>query len=173
MFDPTVYENFKVIIEGSVYDADFSGKIKVIDRSETIDLSILSRRYEIAFTLANVEGAIASLVIASSLKELADEILYENDHNPGAYIEVHFAVDAKKTPTDTHIQIITDCLSNIWGSDRNIHTTVSQYFPNGDPGHYSIKSIVSFKRIIIESQAEDLYKLVEYVITSLQELNKL
>ena len=39
MFDPTAYDNLKVILEGAVYDLDLSGELKIIERNDIVDLA--------------------------------------------------------------------------------------------------------------------------------------
>lgn len=47
MFDPTAFDNLKVIVEGAVYDFDLHGDILVTDRKDMMDLASLSRIYHI------------------------------------------------------------------------------------------------------------------------------
>ncbi|MCV9888442.1 hypothetical protein [Metabacillus halosaccharovorans] len=47
MFDPTVFDNLKVVIEGYIYDMDIDEQISVTDRSDIIDLAKMSRQYSI------------------------------------------------------------------------------------------------------------------------------
>lgn len=49
MFDPTAFDNLKVIVEGAVYDFDLHGDILVTDRKDMMDLASLSRIYHISF----------------------------------------------------------------------------------------------------------------------------
>ena len=49
MFDPTIFDNMKVILEGYVYDLDFAGKIVVTGRMDRIEMSTMSRTYGIRF----------------------------------------------------------------------------------------------------------------------------
>lgn len=172
MFDPTAYENFKIIIEGSVYDADFTGDIKVINRSETIDLATLTRRFEIQFRLSDNDRTIGSIVVFATLNQIASEILDGDEENASAYVEMHFSSIFASKPLTDCVDHITSCLSEIWGEDRNYNTNLYQSYHNGVLQSQSYKSIVSFKRIITETMAEDLYLLVEYVIKSLEKLNK-
>ncbi len=51
MFDPTAFDNLKVIVEGAVYDFDLHGDILVTDRKDMMDLASLSRIYHISFQL--------------------------------------------------------------------------------------------------------------------------
>ncbi|UTW70295.1 hypothetical protein KHA80_06930 [Anaerobacillus sp. HL2] len=41
MFDPTIYENLKVVIEGEVYDHDMNGRILII-QIDIVDLATMS-----------------------------------------------------------------------------------------------------------------------------------
>ena len=43
MFDPTAYENMRVVLEGIFYDKDLSGEILVIDRNDIVNTAKLSR----------------------------------------------------------------------------------------------------------------------------------
>ena len=51
MFDPTAFENIKVVLEGAVYDLDLNGEIIIIDRNDLINTAKLSRKYELSFQL--------------------------------------------------------------------------------------------------------------------------
>lgn len=42
MFDPTAFDNLKVIVEGAVYDFDLHGDILVTDRKDMIPCFIKS-----------------------------------------------------------------------------------------------------------------------------------
>ncbi len=51
MFDPTAYDNLKVILEGLVYDYDLAGEIIVTKRNDLVNLADLSRTFQIHFSL--------------------------------------------------------------------------------------------------------------------------
>ena len=51
MFDPTAFENMKVVLEGAVYDRDFIGDILVINRDDIVNLANMSRTYKIEMEL--------------------------------------------------------------------------------------------------------------------------
>lgn len=51
LFDPTAFENMKVVLEGAVYDRDFIGDILVINRDDIVNLSTMSRTYKIEMEL--------------------------------------------------------------------------------------------------------------------------
>ncbi|UOK56770.1 hypothetical protein MGI18_18515 [Bacillus sp. OVS6] len=51
MFDPTAFDNLKVVLEGAIYDADLGGFITVIGRKDLVDLAAMSRCYQNTFQL--------------------------------------------------------------------------------------------------------------------------
>jgi hypothetical protein len=53
LFDPTVYDNLKVVLEGAVYDLDLAGSILVTGREDWVNLADLSRTYKLTFVMAD------------------------------------------------------------------------------------------------------------------------
>ncbi|KYD22330.1 MAG: hypothetical protein C6P37_08510 [Caldibacillus debilis] len=51
MFDPTAYENMKVILEGYLYDYDMQGEILIKERNDLINLADMSRTFSLLFSL--------------------------------------------------------------------------------------------------------------------------
>lgn len=71
MFDPTAFDNLKVIVEGAVYDFDLHGDILVTDRKDMMDLASLSRIYHISFQLTEpFEPLVNNIFIICGCKEL-------------------------------------------------------------------------------------------------------
>lgn len=176
-FDPTAYENFKIIIEGSLYDADFTGDIKIINRSELVDLAVLSRSFEMQFKLPEYDGLIGGIQIRASLKNLSDEILFHNDSLAAAHIDVYFQYEEKDESKEGMVHSLAAALQRIWGSEREIITSVTKHFYNNVYSHHANKMVVSFNRLVTEEQADDLYELVDFSIRSLiilsEEKNKM
>lgn len=50
MFDPTAFDNMKVVIEGAIYDLDLDGEISIIDRN---DLLILQNCHAVSMLVLN------------------------------------------------------------------------------------------------------------------------
>ncbi len=173
MYDPTAYENFKIIIEGSVYEADFSGDILVTGRTENIDLAVLERAYGISFVLQEEKSVTACIRVRSSLGQLSSEILEKEDGESGAFISIVFNIDRKKTGSNTQVNEITECLKEIWGEGRIYKVELREKYVNGKPIGNDILCEISFDRVITEEQADDLYTLVDYCIDSLRKLQRL
>jgi len=170
MFDPTAYENFKVILEGSIYDADFEGEIIVANRADIIDMAILSRKYAIDFVLKDDSSIVGSIVIHANLKQLALEILHNNENDAGAYVEIIYRLDQKEEPKQEHLRLYERVLHDDWGGKRNILTDVRNSYQNGVYHSTTIQLMVSFNRLIPETQANDLYELAVCAIQSLKHL---
>ncbi|MEX2104774.1 MAG: hypothetical protein WD907_05525, partial [Bacilli bacterium] len=82
MFDPTIYENLKVVIEGAVYDQDLNGVIHVSAREDLVDLASLSRRYSISFHQKETSTEypiIATIQLSAHILDLSSEILETAD----------------------------------------------------------------------------------------------
>lgn len=58
MFDPTVFDNLKVVLEGAIYELDLKGKIEIVDRSDLVDLAKMSRAYSVTLAKDEVEGLV-------------------------------------------------------------------------------------------------------------------
>ena len=76
MFDPTAFDNMKVVIEGALYDLDLAGKIVIIDRNDIMNIAKMSRRFDVSFTLPEARVT-AMIEITSNLINLAAELLPE------------------------------------------------------------------------------------------------
>ncbi len=99
MFDPTVFENLKVVLEGSVYDLDLSGDIEISDRSDLVDLAKLSRAYTVALKKpkSNIEGL---LILANEAEGWAGEVL-EDDYGPfSCELMIQFYLKIKEVDHD-------------------------------------------------------------------------
>lgn len=75
MFDPTAYENIKVILEGLVYDYDLSGQIKVIERNDLVNLADLSRNFNMSFIHKRDRKQLLTMTVElkADFKQLASE----------------------------------------------------------------------------------------------------
>ena len=93
MYDPTAYENIKVLFEGMVYDFDLEGKITVIVRNDYINLADLSRTFNLTFV--NKEDSnkdfTMKMQISSTFQQLASE-WYPLAAEPGAKLTIDLVV---------------------------------------------------------------------------------
>ncbi|PKR85522.1 hypothetical protein [Heyndrickxia camelliae] len=160
MFDPTAYENMKVVIEGSAYDLDLEGQIRVVDRKDIVDLATLSRQYELTFCLKHSSTIMAKLTLEANLNQLAAELLQNGDQKQvGAFVHISFTWDGS---SKTYMNKIKEH----WGpehiyEERKMHSSI-----NG----VKEEIIISFSRLITEDMMDDLVEMIHFTVQTLQTL---
>lgn len=160
MFDPTAYENMKVVIEGTAYDLDLEGEIKVIDRKDIVDLATLSRWYEITYCLTHSSAICAKLTLEAKLNQLATELLQGgNQKQVGAFVYLSFSWNQENSN-------YMETIKHRWGPDyiydeRKINSSLE-----------GVKEeiIINFSRVITEEMIDDLVEMFHYSVETLGEL---
>lgn len=166
MFDPTIYENLKVVLEGAVYDIDLEGQIVVIHRSDLFDLAVMSRSYAVRFRLKDGRSS-AEIHLSAGLVDLAGEKLEWRNALPGCKLEIRFFLTLRNPVTAC--KNIQDILEQIWETDTAIVQTLS--FRYGDDGSLCHNEIgVRFDRKIGEGQVGDISDLLEHTVRTLRQL---
>ncbi|MBY0122681.1 hypothetical protein [Bacillus sp. S/N-304-OC-R1] len=174
MFDPTAFENMKVVIEGALYDLDLSGDIFILDRNDIINSAKLSRKYEITFTndRKNHDLCNCSIIMEAGLENLAAELLQavQSERLSGCKVLIKFSL---KHPDEQSIyQKIEKRLEDIWGQDRAIDQAVSK---NPLITEKMIRNdiTISFNRLVYEDQMTDLIEMIDYMLDSLEKLRRI
>ncbi|MEY9867872.1 hypothetical protein ACDZ29_26125 [Peribacillus sp. RS7] len=171
MFDPTAFENMKVVLEGAVYDRDFIGDILVINRDDMVNLSTMSRSYKIEMELKEPMAPISisgAIEIHASLQNLSAELLDStiDDTHSGCTVDIFISFPQKLNEVNAE-QFLND-LGKIWGDQRIITVTTSLTVSKKvQPVHSSLFK-VSFGRLVKEEQMDDLEDMVEYLIQSIK-----
>jgi hypothetical protein len=168
MFDPTAFENMKVVIEGAIYDLDLNGEIVIIDRNDLINTAKLSRKYELKFKLDHFSSVTASIEMESELENLAAELLPGSlsQRMAGCSIRLFFSFKHQHKIVD--YEKMNKVLTNIWGTKRNITQTVSFYPLQQD----NINSLVTieFGRLVQEDQIDDITAMIDFMISTCEQL---
>lgn len=170
MFDPTAFENMKVVLEGALYDLDLSGEIVILNRNDCMNMAKLSRNFEIYFALASQrdKSVNAKLSLESHLRNLAAELLPDSlsETLAGSYIHLEFIIHHQHKIAD--YRKLKQLMVDIWGANRKVSVT-SVYDPLADK---FLKSIVSieFARLIREDQLDDLVEMIEVMKMTLEQL---
>lgn len=170
VFHPTVFENIKVSLENQIYDYDnLDGILVVTNRSDLLDLALMSREFNLSFKLAGSSKVTSELVLRSSVKDLSDEILEVPDSVPGCNLLLRFHLEIGDIPTQC--SAIEQILTGIWGPELTPVQSLS--FPFGsNSGLYTCCVSLTFKRQINEEQMDDLPELLEFLLRSAEELEK-
>lgn len=168
MFDPTAFDNMKVVIEGALYDLDLSGDIVITDRNDIVNLAKMSRTFEISFRLA--DGSVSTkLEMKSTLVNLAAELVPNTlpDQFAGSHVSLQFILEHAENLSE--FQTIESIFFNIWGEKRKITQSV-EYNPLNKPRKIKNVITIDFERIINEEQMDDLMEMTEFMVTTLEHL---
>ncbi|WP_017755390.1 hypothetical protein [Calidifontibacillus oryziterrae] len=174
MFDPTIFENLKVVAEGAVYDLDLIGQIVVTNRVDQVDLAKLSRHYSITFRRADVSqnSVQGKLQIDVGAHDLSSEILEKDieDNDLGCTVEVTFFTKVNDIENDcSAIQL---SLLTIWGNRPSITQQLS-FFYEDRTKQLSNSICLKFDRKIAEAQVGDLPIIVDHMVESIDRLNEI
>jgi hypothetical protein len=170
LFDPTIYDNLKVVLEGSVYDLDLEGRILVTNRSDRIELATMSRCCSFRFREQPETGpAQAEIGLSASLADLAAELLRPSGGAPGCELDIAF--ETRVLDPDTQCPVIERELLSIWDHRPQVRQRLSFELPQREEG-YADRITLRFGRKLDENQAEDFPQLVGFALRSLQWLNR-
>ncbi|MFV8829082.1 hypothetical protein [Alkalihalobacterium sp. APHAB7] len=166
MFDPTIYENLKVVLEGAIYDLDFAKEIHVTNRSDIIDLAKLSREFSMQFKTINANNVypMAEVRLLSTLQDFATEKIHQDEKAAGCVLDVILFTTIQNTANDC--DKIEKKLMQIWKNRPLISQSIS--FSYGKEPILTDKITISFGRKINEDQIEDFEQLLSYTLQSLQ-----
>ncbi|WP_127584500.1 hypothetical protein [Paenibacillus koleovorans] len=166
MFDPTIYENLKVVMEGAVYDLDLDGLILVTGRQDLVDLAEMSRSFVIRFRLK--EGrCTAEIRLTASLADLAGEKLEWRNASPGCTVEIRFLMEVKDAAASCYA--IQRELEAIWDGRPDIRQTVSYTYQEGTRQLTYMNEIrCTFNRKIDEGHWSDFPELLDVMVDSLE-----
>lgn len=171
MFDPTAFDNMKVVIEGALYDKDLSKEIVITDRNDLLNMAKMSRRFTLAFSLPESKGntVSAKLELESGLDNLAAELLPGSlpNHLAGCYLSLEYYLENEIGKTD--YKALEAYFTEIWGANRKITQTV-HYNPLDVEKKITLVITVEFERLISEDQIDDLVEMTDFIIDTLRQL---
>jgi len=170
MFDPTAFDNMKVVIEGAIYDRDISGDLVIIDRNDIMNMAKMSREFDITFRLPD-SAYTAKFEMKAMLSNLAAELvpIIDTEALAGCYVGVQFFLEHEK---EIDYQRLTKILLDVWGASRTINIAL-HYDPLALNKRMKTVLSVSFERLITEDHLNDLIGMTEYLINTLEQINNL
>jgi hypothetical protein len=174
MFDPTAFENIKVVLEGAIYDLDLNGEIIITNRNDWINTAKLSRKFEIDFQLPEKKAVpvTAKIELESCLENLAAELLPGclSEKLSGCKLRLEFSFTHKHKIVD--YRNIEKTLLDIWGKERCIIQAVT-FYPLQNDKMMKSAAVINFDRLIYEDQIEDLVDMVDFMKTTLFQLQSI
>ncbi|WNR42241.1 hypothetical protein [Paenibacillus roseipurpureus] len=170
MFDPTIYDNIKVVLEGAVYDLDLEGKIIITRREDLVHLSSMSRTFAIEFARKLDLPSRSEMYLNVHLSDLAAEILENPTAKPGCTLLIKFHTVVKDPEIDC--PMIEAKLNMIWEQRPRITQEISYLYGEQQPDEFRNLITLSFGRKIDESHLDDFPDLIEYAYDSLTWLDE-
>ncbi|MDQ0155134.1 hypothetical protein [Robertmurraya andreesenii] len=172
MFDPTAFDNMKVVLEGALYDRDLAGEIAILDRNDVVNIAKLTRSYSINFAETRESKVYCTLILDAKLENLASELLRTQLNGPlaGAHLAIVFHM--KHENKREIYKEIDHQLRNIWGVERHISQRIS-HDPTDNLRWVSNEITIEFNRLILEEQMDDLIVMLDYITETLAKLNSL
>lgn len=171
MFDPTAFENMRVVMDGMFYDKDLSGEIVITDRNDLLNTAKLSRHYNLSFQLpfSGERKVTCTFHLSASLENLTAELLERSDFLAGCTVKIDFTM--KGPLSESLYGKILDTLSFIWESGESKVTICSDSFMSMEKVLYT--GTVTFNRLIYEEQIDDLTEMFAYMLLTLERLETL
>ncbi|MBM7646818.1 hypothetical protein JOD45_003052 [Scopulibacillus daqui] len=167
MFDPTIYENLKVVIEGAIYELDLNGSLSVIDRIDNINLAKMNRKFGLTFM--KKEGSVkAHLSLNADTNTLASEILEKDTASLGCQLEITFYVKVGQPKTDC--ESILFLINKHWRKYRPTVTQQLSYIYGEDEGEFLNAINIVLNDPINESHIDEIKDILAAVIDTLTSL---
>lgn len=179
LFDPTIFDNLKVALENRLYDLDnLDERIRVIHRVDRLDMAVMSREFALRFVLAGGDRQkriAAEIRLDTSLRDLAAELLeIQEGEPPGCSLRLLFHLEV--TDPESQCPRIETAVRERWGAELPLAQTISFVYGGGRAGSnggYRNTAELSFNRRIGEEQMNDLPELLEYIVLTLEALERL
>ena len=168
MFDPSIFENLKVVLEGKWYDLDLANEITITARKDLVDLASMSRTFTTQFQLLPKDTSpIGEMTIHASLQDFAIEKMENTLHTIGCELFVTFFTSIQ---TEEDCNEILNDLQSKWNFRPNITQKIS-YTP-GKRDNLSVAIQLSFGRKINEDHLDDLEAIIQLTVESLYYLQQ-
>jgi len=164
MFDPTIYDNLRVVLEGAVYDLDMEGRLKIVSRNDIVDLSSVSRSFSIGFRSDPAASASAEISLYVSLSDLAAELLNGETKDAGCTVEIKFYTVTRNPKA--LCAAIEKKLHTQWEGRPVVRQLITSEYASKDMLQ-EITVVLLFGRKLSEQHASDLPKLALQTLESL------
>ncbi|WP_019533785.1 hypothetical protein [Paenibacillus ginsengihumi] len=118
MFDPTIFDNLKVVLEGSCYDLDREGEAVVTGREDVLDLASLGRTFVMRLALPGGRCE-AEWSLQSGLADFAMELagLRRAADRPGAVLRLRLTMPPAWARQADQADAI---LRRVWGEESEL-----------------------------------------------------
>jgi hypothetical protein len=168
--DPTIYDNLKVVLEGSIYDIDREGKILVVDRADLVDLASMQRYFRMGYVLTQAqERLVCEVEIHSQVRDFAAELQAMRliDEKPGVRVSLRFRVDHWQT-NDAQVSRIHEQMKAWWEDAVIGHALERMIDPDSGKEENRYICTLMFRHKIDESNVEEIPRLLEHTVKTME-----
>lgn len=168
MFDPTIFDNLKVVLEGCLYDQDADGEAAVTRREDLLDLAGMGRTFRMEMRLPDSPVS-AVIQLSAALTDFAAELrgIRLAGMKPGAALEIAYRMP--ESPADARTDAASELLAKLWGDeDAELLQERTQRSSGGSETSRTFRFIVRFRQKMDESHLEELGPLAEHLVVSLK-----
>ncbi|MBL0385970.1 hypothetical protein JJB07_04830 [Tumebacillus sp. ITR2] len=169
MFDPTIYDNLKVVFEGALYDLDHDKRLLVSGREDLVDLATMSRTFRMNVRKPDSEIH-ATVELKSGLLDFASELrrIRTADQLPGCELEFQFRLPAEKAAQAAEYE---RHLADVWGEVATSQHELSTVLMTNTGvevtlGHYRIT--LQFRGKIDEDNINDVESLLQHLVATME-----
>ncbi|RSK27315.1 hypothetical protein EJF36_10700 [Bacillus sp. HMF5848] len=170
-FDPTAFDNLKILIEGSVYDFDLSGRIYIKNRSDLIDLANMSRTYKIEVACHKKNSLnTATLILSTNLQELSKELLHQSSTKFGCNFKILYS--SKSTHYEMASYRIRKIVKHHFDEQYTVLQNIMFQSHHSDKTEevYTITTEAILNTLLYEEDVEDIPYIINNVISTLQSI---
>jgi len=193
LFDPTIFDNLKVSLEGALYDLDREGALSVIGREDLVDLASMGRTFRMRFR--RPEGVCAGEVtLRSELDDFAGELrtlrIADAASAPGAHLQLMFELPESKLEVvsaahaaiaddwseaaEIALELATIIIPDVReGGERRTDEPAGKFgIAQGSLSERQFAKIVlSFRGKIDEADIEEIPMMLEQAVISLEQID--
>lgn len=175
MYDPTIFDNLKVVLEGGLYDLDREGRIRIIGRADKIDLASMSRAFSMRFELPSQNRETAEIELASELADFASElagIRSVNPTRPGCRIEIRYRF-SDWDDSAAQLHLVEKELQDWWSGEVQVQQIIDSVYQSKNDRldmkqNYTV--ILTFLNKIGENHIEEIPGLLNHMILCFERL---
>lgn len=163
--DPTIFDNLKVVLEGSLYDLDREGRLRVADRADLVDMASLQRIFRLGFVLPKEPRRVYGEVeISSELLDFAAEWkhLHVIEEKPGVRVWLRFILEQWPADEET-IRRVHEEMKQRWEATDLYHTLEKTMIPGAGQEENRYICTLVFRDKIDEENAGEIPLLWEHV----------
>ncbi|SFL83426.1 hypothetical protein SAMN03159341_110157 [Paenibacillus sp. 1_12] len=169
MFDPTIYDNLKVVLEGAVYDMDLNDSVRILGRTDRVELSSMSRSFSMTMARKQDGAAEGSFMLTASVADLAAELLADSKQQPGCSLELSFVFPIADIERDC--AKASSMISEIWGAGPQMSQCIMMEYGQ-QPRQMKSKLEVKFIKKLDERHIDDIPSLLEHLHLCLERLDE-